>query len=330
MADPRRALYGRPDDGIIRDTARPGGRFRSKARRVSARRRLAGVELGGTKIVCTLAGGDGEILAQSSLPTGEDPEVALAAVEDTLSGWWSEAGFAALGVASFGPVDLDRESPSWGFVTNTPKPGWRMTDLAARLERAFPVPIGFGTDVDGAALAEMRWGAGRGVQDFAYVTIGTGIGVGLVVAGRPVRGFGHGELGHVRVARLSGDDWPGACPFHGDCVEGLAAGSAIARRTGGRRAEGLAADDPVWTNVAFALAQLCHILVCAAAPRRILIGGGVASGRPDLLARIEAMLVESLAGYVRLPETPYIAAPGLGDQAGPLGPIALALDLVED
>jgi fructokinase len=317
------------DDGLIDDPARPCGRFPPRARRVSARRRLAGVELGGTRILCTLAGEDGEILAQSSLPTGEDPEAALAAVEETLSSWWREAGFAALGVASFGPVDLDRESPSWGFVTDTPKPGWRMTDLAARLERAFPVPLAFGTDVEGAALGEMRWGAARGLRDFAYVTIGTGIGVGLVVAGRPVRGFGHGELGHVRVARLPGDDWPGACPFHGDCVEGLASGSAIAHRTG-RRAETLAADDPVWTNVAFALAQLCHILVCAAAPRRILIGGGVARGRPHLLARVEKMLAESLAGYVRLPETPYLAAPGLGGQAGPLGPIALALDLVGD
>jgi fructokinase len=315
------------DDGIV-DPAHSGRRSPPKAGRVSAARRIAGVELGGTKIVCTLAGPDGEIIDSSSLPTGEDPEAALAAVGDRLSSWWNEAGFAALGVASFGPVDLDRESPRWGFVGNTPKPGWPMTDLAARLERAFPVPLGFGTDVEGAALAEMRWGAARGLRDFAYVTIGTGIGVGLIHCGRPVRGFGHGELGHVRVSRLPGDDWPGACPFHGDCVEGLAAGSAIARRAGGRPAETLAEDDPVWTPVAHALAQLCHILVCAAAPRRILIGGGVASGQAHLFARIEAMLVESLAGYIRLPERPYLAAPGLGDRAGPLGPIALALDLI--
>lgn len=288
---------------------------------------LAGVELGGTKCICTLASAAGEIVAQETVPTGADAEATLARIKAILSSWHAEQPFAALGIASFGPIDLDPASPTWGFITTTPKPGWSQVDMAQRLSRGLGVPVAFDTDVNGAALAEMRWGAGQGMADFAYITVGTGIGVGLIVNGAPTRGFGHSELGHVRVARLPGDDWPGACPYHGACVEGLAAGGAIAKRLGGS-AEGLPENHPVWEIVAHALAQLCHILVCAAAPRRIVIGGGVVSGHPHLLSRIERMLRESLAGYVLLPgDGPYVTAPGLGDRAGPLGAIALAAEV---
>ncbi|HEV2866929.1 MAG TPA: ROK family protein, partial [Allosphingosinicella sp.] len=238
---------------------------------------LAGVELGGTKCVCILARGR-DIVARTTVPT-RSPGETLGEVTAILGRWWSERRFAALGIASFGPVDLDPASPLWGHITTTPKPGWRQVDVARRLSAPFGVPAAFDTDVNGAALAEMRWGAGAGLADFAYVTVGTGVGVGLVVNGRPTRGFAHGELGHIRVARLAGDDWPGACPYHGACVEGLAAGGAVAARAGRPAAE-LSDDDPVWETVAHALAQLCHALVCAAAPRRIVIGGGVISGRP--------------------------------------------------
>jgi fructokinase len=289
---------------------------------------LAGVELGGTKCVCSLASPDGKIVAQETVPT-TGPEETLGRIEAMLARWTVAHGFAALGIASFGPVDLDPGSPNWGFITTTPKPGWAQADVARRLGRGLGVPLAFDTDVNGAALAEMKWGAGQGMADFAYITVGTGVGVGLIVNGAPTRGFGHSELGHIRVARLAGDDWPGACPYHGACVEGLAAGGSIAKRLGGN-AVGLAADHPVWEMVAHALAQLCHVIVCAAAPRRIAIGGGVVSGHPHLLPRIERMLVESLAFYVLLPgEGPYVTAPGLGDRAGPLGPIALAAAVLE-
>lgn len=285
---------------------------------------LAGVELGGTKCICTLASAAGDIVAQETVPTGADADETLGAIAAILARWKAEQDFVSLGIASFGPVDLDPASPRWGFITTTPKPGWAQVDVARRLGDELGVPLAFDTDVNGAALAEMKWGAGRGMADFAYITVGTGIGVGLFVNGAPTRGFGHSELGHIRVARLPGDDWPGACPYHGACVEGLAAGGAIAKRLGGSAA-GLDEDHPVWESVAHALAQLCHVLVCAAAPRRIVIGGGVVSGNPHLLPRIEHMLVESLAGYVLLPAgAPYVTAPGLGDRAGPLGPIALA------
>ncbi|MEA3035742.1 MAG: fructokinase [Sphingomonadales bacterium] len=283
---------------------------------------FAGVELGGTKCVCLLASGPADIRARETVPT-TTPAETLGALRARLEQW--APGFAALGIASFGPLDLDPASPGWGRIAATPKPGWRGIDVAGTLGAALGVPVAFDTDVNGAALAEIEWGAGRGLADFAYVTVGTGIGVGLIVGGRPTRGFGHCELGHLRVPRLPGDAWPGACPYHRDCVEGLAAGGAIARRAGVAAAADLPDDHSVWDGVVHALAQLCHALVCAAAPCRIAIGGGIVSGRPFLLPRIEATLIESLAGYVTLPAGGrYVVAPELGELAGPLGAIALA------
>jgi fructokinase len=275
----------------------------------------AGVELGGTKCVAILARGPDDIVAREVVPT-ETPEATLAALAAILKGWDRPA---ALGVASFGPLDLDA-----GRMAATPKPGWAGADILGPLSEAAGAPATIDTDVNGAALAEMRWGSGRGMDDFAYITVGTGVGVGLVVNGRPTRGFGHSELGHIRVARLAGDGFAGSCPFHGDCVEGLTAGPSLKARVG-ERIDGIAADDPLWDSVAWALAQLCHVIVCAAAPRAIAIGGGVVGNRPHLLERIAAMLVDSLAGYVTLPGSPYLCAPALGDNAGPLGAIALAM-----
>lgn len=284
----------------------------------------AGVELGGTKCVAILARGPDEILARETVPT-TTPDETLGSIEEHLLGWISGPGFEALGIASFGPVELDPRSPSYGQITSTPKPGWSGADVLGRLARAVGVPCGLDTDVNGAALAEMRWGAGQGFDDFAYVTVGTGVGVGLIVNGAPTRGFAHCELGHIRVVRLEGDMFPGSCPFHGDCVEGLAAGPSLEARVGSGAVEQLTADDPVWTSVAWAVAQLCHAIVCAAAPRAIAIGGGVVDRQPHLLPRIERMLVESLNGYMQLPQSaPYVRAPALGSNAGPLGAIALA------
>lgn len=290
-------------------------------------RRFAGVELGGTKCIAALADPAGRILAQHNVATGGDPAATLLALRAVLDGWWRDGGFAALGIASFGPIGLDPAAADWGHITATAKPGWRDTAVVAPLSAEFGVPVGFDTDVNGAALAERRWGAARGLADFAYVTVGTGVGVGLIVNGRPTRGLGHCEAGHIRVARLPGDDFAGNCPYHGDCVEGLAAGPAIARRLG-RDGADVADDDPVWDGVVEALAQMMQALAGIAAPRRFLLGGGVLASRPVLLPRIEARVRDLVGSYLALPGQSYVVPPGLGTSAGPLGPVALACDAI--
>jgi fructokinase len=286
----------------------------------------AGVELGGTKCVVIAAGGPHDILRREVIPT-TTPAETLGTIEKTLREWRSAHPFVSLGIASFGPVDLDERSPSYGHIVRTSKPGWSDSDVAGRLQRATGLRTGFDTDVNGAALAEMHWGAGRGIEDFAYITVGTGVGVGLVVNGKPTRGFAHSELGHIRVARLAGDDFAGCCPYHADCVEGLAAGSAVKARLGSRTFEEVAEDDPLWEAVGWTLAQLCHVIVCAAAPHAIAMGGGVLDRQPHLLERVNGMLEQSLNGYMLLPGGgSYVRAPALGSDAGPLGAIALAMN----
>lgn len=285
---------------------------------------VAGIELGGTKCILTLAHGPDRIVAQEMVPT-QAPETTLAGLEAVLAGWWRDHGFAALGIASFGPVCLDPADERFGYILTTSKPGWSGTDVARRLGAPFGVPMAFDTDVNGAALAEMHWGAGQGLSDFAYVTVGTGVGVGLIINGRPTRGIGHCEMGHIRVPRLAEDHAPSGCPFHDDCIEGLASGTGIRAALGDQPVEQVGEDHPVWNRVASAIALLCHTMVATAGPRRIAIGGGVIQRQPHLLARIDPLLRDSIAGYLAVPPAPYIVSPALGDQAGPLGPIAMAL-----
>jgi fructokinase len=296
----------------------------SAPRDASDERPWAGVELGGTKCVCTLAFGPDDVIDRHTVPT-TTPAETLPALLEVLHAWKREYDFAGLGIASFGPIELDPRSPRYGQILATNKPGWPGTDVRGALSSPFGVPVGFDTDVNGAALAEIAWGCGKGMDDFAYVTIGTGIGVGLIVHGRPTRGFAHGEWGHIRLPRAASDDHPSVCRYHEDCVEGLASGTALVSRLGGRAVHELAEDDPVWEPIIGYIAAMAHALVCGAAPRRIAIGGGVLTAQPHLLARIEQALIESLNGYMQLPDGDgYVTRPALGDMAGPLGSIALA------
>lgn len=286
---------------------------------------IAGVELGGTKCVCTLASGPDGIIEQATVPTG-DPVTTLNALKLVLRQWWSDHGFRALGIASFGPICLDQASSQYGHILDTNKPHWSGVDVLGDLSCEFHVPCGFDTDVNAAALAEMTWGSGRGLADFAYVTVGTGIGVGLIVNGRATRGLLHGELGHMVIPRAPGDNFGSLCRFHDSCVEGLASGSAVKARLGAEHLADVQADHAVWDIVVSALAALCHNMVCTTGPQRIAFGGGVINRQPHLIARIEAQLKQSLAGYMQLPSgRPYIVPPELGAQAGPLGPIILGI-----
>ena len=292
---------------------------------------LAGVELGGTKCVCILGSGPDDVRAIERLPTVLEREETLRQIEGVLDRWRQQFGpMRALGIASFGPVDLRADSPTFGYITSTSKPGWLNTDVAQRLGKRSGLPVGFDTDVNGAALAEGRWGAGRGLDNFAYVTVGTGIGVGSIVRGRSIFGMNHTELGHIRVVRKPGDTFAGMCPYHGDCIEGLASGPAIEKRAGKPAAQ-LAPDDPVWDYVVHGLAQLLHTMVLTTAPQRIFLGGGVMSGQAHLFERIQQELKRSLNRYVEAPELEhdiarFIVPPGLGAMAGPLGALAVAAD----
>lgn len=289
---------------------------------------IAGVELGGTKCVCILATGPDDVREQVRLPT-TTPDETLGAIRAVLERWAAGPGFAAIGVASFGPIELDLRSDRYGQIVGTTKPGWDGAPLT-RFMDGFGVPAAIDTDVAGAALAEGRWGAARGLDNHAYITVGTGVGAGVVVHGRTVRGLGHPELGHLRVGRLTGDDWPGVCSYHGDCVEGLASGPAVEARAG-RPGDLLSPDDPAWDMVVHALGGLAHNLVLTVCPERILIGGGVATGQPWLFPRIRKALVESLAAYgataaLTADIEAFVQPPALGDRAGPLGAIAVGLD----
>jgi fructokinase len=231
----------------------------------------------------------------------------------------------AIGIATFGPVELRRAHPGYGCITTTPKPGWSGADLVTPITSGLGVPVAIETDVTGAALGEWRWGAGRGLRNLVYFTVGTGIGGGALVDGRPVPGMVHPEMGHVLVARQSGDDFPGNCPFHGDCLEGMAAGPAIEARWGRRGEElGELTERAVTLEAAY-LASGFRNVVYTLAPERIVLGGGVGS-LPGLVERVNRALVEEMAGYAVQPEHHhgFVVAPGLGANAGAAGALALA------
>ena len=253
---------------------------------------LAGLELGGTKCSCLIGTGPDDVRMHATVPTGSDPAATFAQIEaEFRRGIEAHGPIHALGIASFGPIDRRPTSPRYGWITSTPKPGWRDTAIVPRLAH-LGVPIGFDTDVNGAALAEGRWGAARGLGGFRLCDRRNRRGRRLVRE-RRARAWipSSGARAHPR-RPPRGDTWPGACGFHGDCVEGLASGPAIAARAGAP-AHSISAADAVWDGVVHALAQLLHTLVLATAPRRILLGGGVMEARPELFAGLRRELARA-------------------------------------
>jgi fructokinase len=288
---------------------------------------FGGLEAGGTKFVCAVGTGPDDLRAEARFPT-TTPAETIRHVVEFFQPFQGQLQLAAVGVASFGPVDLNPQSPTWGYITSTPKPGWANADLAGPLKRALGVPVGFDTDVNGAALGEYRWGAAQGLDTFIYLTIGTGIGGGAMVNGRLVHGLLHPEMGHLRLPRdPQRDPFPGACPFHGDCFEGLAAGPALEKRWGAR-AETFAPDHPAWALEAHYIALALTSYIYTLSPQRIILGGGVMA-QPQLFPLVRAEVQALLNGYIQSPailnsiET-YLVPPALGGRAGVLGAIALA------
>jgi len=281
-------------------------------------RLLGAIELGGTKTVCGI-GTDPEHLVRHCFET-TDPKATLENAIDFLAG---SSDVVAVGIASFGPVELRRAHPDYGHITTTPKEGWSGSDVVGAVSSALGVPVGFDTDVDAAALAEGRWGAAKGLANYVYLTVGTGIGGGAVVQGEVVHGLVHPEMGHVSVTRSPGDDFEGVCPFHGDCLEGMASGPAVAARWGKRPEE--VGQDAVLLE-AYYLAQGLRNIVYALAPERIVVGGGLA-GLPGLFRLIGSELAETLGGYPVLDEHGsdfFVSPAGLGDDAGVVGGLIVA------
>lgn len=297
--------------------------------------KLAGIELGGTKTVVVLGqalGASGRLDERVEFPTGE-PEKTLARAVDVIAGWREDKPIDAVGIASFGPVRIAREAVDYGCMLDTPKPGWSGTDVLAPVTAALACPIGIDTDVNAAALAEYRYGAGQGADSLVYITIGTGIGGGVVVSGRPVHGRLHPELGHIRLRRVPGDAFEGNCAFHSDCTEGLLSGPALAARFGTHPSR-VPADDPRWEPPARDLAEMLAMLVLTLSPQRIVVGGGVANKQPQLLPAAIAHVPALLGGYLRdcTRETLHgmIVRPDLGDDAGPIGALCVAARALED
>jgi fructokinase len=282
---------------------------------------LGAIEAGGTKFVLAVGREPSHIAAVATIPT-RDPATTLSEA----AAWFAEQGaLSALGLASFGPLDLDRESEGYGCITNTPKPGWAQCDIAGFFASRFDVPIGFDTDVNAAALAEYRAAESEGCNSLAYLTIGTGIGGGLVMDGRPVHGVAHPEIGHIFPRRHPHDrDFIGMCPHHGDCLEGLACGPAIAARWGCSLSD-LPADHPGHAMIADYIAQACHMLFAATAVERVVIGGGVAKA-PDLVERVARRAAELGAGYLPGAARHHVQRPFWGDKAGITGALMLAAD----
>jgi fructokinase len=289
-----------------------------------------GIEAGGTKFICALGSGPGQIVSETRIET-TTPDDTLQHVVHFFRPAVVEKVINRIGIACFGPLDLDPRSSTYGFITATPKPGWSNTDIVGRLQRDLAVKVVLDTDVDGAALSESVWGAGQGLDPILYLTIGTGIGGGYVKDGQPLKGLLHPEMGHIRIPHdFQLDPFPGACPFHGDCFEGLASGPALQKRFG-RPADEISDNDTFWEVEARYIALALQDFIMTISPRRIILGGGIMQ-RAFLFKMIQTELAKQLNGYAQHPVLlehldEYVVPPMLGGQAGVLGAIALAKHL---
>ncbi len=291
---------------------------------------LAGIEAGGTKLVCAVGPDPRTIIRRTVIPTRHPAETLDAVCRFLRDGPADEAPITAIGVGSFGPLDLDPASPQYGAILSTPKPGWSGVNFRTYLADTLRCSVGIDTDVNAAGLGEATFGAGRGLHSIAYITVGTGIGGGLIVNGTPLRGLSHPEMGHILPRRHAEDYFPGMCPFHGDCLEGLVSGLAIRSRLGGDL-DTAPPGHGIWPILASYLGQLCAVLLLMCSPEFIVLGGGVMAANPRLLSMIWASTLESLGGYTKVAEksSSIIGAPKLGTDSGLVGALLMAKLLQE-
>jgi fructokinase len=291
-----------------------------------------GIEAGGTKFVCAVGSDPEHILSETTIPTTKSNETIERVVEFFLKAQ-EEGTITAIGLGSFGPLDLNKASPFFGYIRNTPKPGWANTGIAGKIGEALRVPILFNTDANVAALGEATWGNGQGFDPLLYLTVGTGIGGGIIIHGKPLHGLIHPEMGHMRVPHdWKKDSFPGACAYHGDCLEGLASGPALHQRWG-IPAELLPSNHEAWILEAQYIATGLTNLICTISPKRIILGGGVMQ-RTEVLGSVRGKIRELLNDYFEhklfhedIAE--YVTPPKLGKRSGVLGAIALARKVFE-
>jgi len=286
-----------------------------------------GIEAGGTKFVCAV-GSNPDDLCVNVIET-TTPDETISRVIAYFKKQNSTKKLSSIGIGSFGPIDLNRNSKTYGFITSTPKLNWENVDFVGAIRSSFNIPIGFDTDVNAAAIGEYQWGAAQGLTNFIYLTIGTGIGGGGIINGIPLHGLLHPEMGHIFIPRDNSDkkSYEGNCPRHKDCFEGLASGPAIRNRWG-RPPQDLNQDHPAWEYIAKYISYALVNYICTLSPQRIIIGGGVMK-QSKLYPLIHQMVKELLNNYLQLPEITeniqnYIVPPTLGDRSGILGAIALA------
>lgn len=284
---------------------------------------IGALEAGGTKMVCAIGKENGEILDRISIPT-ETPDITM----PKIISYFKDKEIKALGVGSFGPIDLDRNSATYGYITSTPKLAWRNYNIVGALKEALNVPIGFDTDVNGSALGEMTFGSTKGLDSSIYITIGTGVGVGVIMNGKPLHGMLHPEAGHILITRAPEDTFQSKCPYHSFCLEGLAAGPAIEARYG-KKAYELTDREDVWELEAYYIAQALVNYTLTLSPKRIVLGGGVMH-QTQLYPMIRKKFMDLLNGYIVTKELQdiehYIISPALNDNQGIMGCIQLAVN----
>ncbi len=285
------------------------------------------LEAGGTKMVCAIGNENGEILEQKSIPTTTPEETMPAILE-----YFKDKEIASIGIACFGPIDLNKNSETYGYITSTPKIPWRNYNIVGAVKDALKIPVGFDTDVNGSLLGEVTWGCAKGLTDAVYFTIGTGVGAGIMTNGKMLHGMLHPEAGHVKMVPRSGDTYKGKCPYHGTCFEGMAAGPAIEERWGAKAVQ-LADREEVWDLESYYIAQALMGIVLTLSPQKIILGGGVMHQK-QLFSMIREKMLKELNGYIQAKELAdidnYIVPASLNDDQGIMGCIKLAMNSLEE